>query len=105
MPIWLSVSSRPLPFSVSRPAMEPTMVTSRPSRIQTVPSPMTTSQCHLDQGNRSMPAGMLVFIVPVSAPLTAASRYVDAHRSGRPVDEPDGDCPRRLARNLQVTRP
>ena len=44
------------------------MVTSSPSRIQTVPRPITTSQCHLAQGNRSSRAGMSVVIRPVSTP-------------------------------------
>ncbi len=74
MPIWLSVMARPLPFSVSRPAIEPTMVTSSPSRIHTVPRPMTTSQCHLAQGNRSIRAGMFVLMLPVWTPLILASR-------------------------------
>ena len=46
--------------------IEPTMVTSRPSRIQTVPSPITTIQCHLAHGNRSNLAGMSVVMRPVS---------------------------------------
>ena len=65
MPIWLSVMEMPDPFSVSRLAIEPTMVTSSPSRIHTVPSPRTTSQCQRDQGSRSIRAGMLVLMVPV----------------------------------------
>jgi hypothetical protein len=36
-PTWLSLSPRPLSGSVRRMAMAPTMVTSSPSRIQTVP--------------------------------------------------------------------
>ena len=50
-------------FSVSRAPMAPTIVTSRPSRIQTVPSPSTTSQCHELHGSRSILAGMRVRIV------------------------------------------
>src|SRR4051794_1024292 len=53
----------PLPFSVSRPAIDPTIVTSSPSRIQTVPRPMTTSQCQRAHGRRSMRAGIFVSIV------------------------------------------
>ena len=68
----------PLPFSVSRAAIEPTIVTSRPSRIQTVPSPMTTSQWKRDHGSRSSRAGMFVSIVfnsgPLMAPLYPAQR-------------------------------
>src|SRR5215216_7639080 len=62
-PTWAAVSSRPLPSSVRRPPMAPTIVTARPSRIQTVPSPITTIQCHLDQGNRSILAGIWVSMV------------------------------------------
>ena len=64
-PICPAVSSIPLPFSVIRDATEPTIVTSSPSRIQTVPRPMTTSQWNLDQGNRSSRAGIRVSIVSV----------------------------------------
>jgi hypothetical protein len=63
LPTWDSVSSIPKPFSVRRLAIVPTIVTSRPSRIHTAPSPMTTSQCHLAHGRRSMRAGMSVSIV------------------------------------------
>ena len=63
----------PLPFSISREATELTFVTSRPSRIQTVPSPITTVQWNRDHGNRSSRAGMRVLMVPNS---TSA-----AHRS------------------------
>lgn len=48
------------PPSAIRPAMLPTMVTSSPSRIQTVPRPMTIRQCQRDQGSRSRRAGMSV---------------------------------------------
>src|SRR3954452_4487288 len=47
-PTWLSVIAIPLPFWVGGLAIAPTIVTSRPSRIQTVPSPTTTSQCQRD---------------------------------------------------------
>ena len=50
--------------------MAPTMVTSSPSRIQTVPSPITTSQCQRDQGSRSSRPGIRVSMVPVCASLT-----------------------------------
>ena len=43
--------------------MAPTMVTSSPSRIHTVPRPTTTSQWNFDQGRRSIRAGMVVRIV------------------------------------------
>src|SRR3712207_6258789 len=62
-PTWAALNWRPEPSSVRRPPMAPTMVTARPSRIQTVPRPMITIQCHLDQGNRSIRAGMFVSIV------------------------------------------
>ncbi len=44
----------PLSPSVSREAIAPTIVISRPSRIQTVPSPMTTIQWKRAHGRRSM---------------------------------------------------
>src|SRR3954454_12037220 len=47
------------------------MVTSSPSRIQTVPSPRSTSQRHLAHGSRSIRAGTLVRIVS-SLPAVAA---------------------------------
>src|SRR5215469_10682603 len=49
----------------SWPEMLPTIVTSRPSSIQTVPSPITIIQCHRDQGSRSRRAGTLVVTAPV----------------------------------------
>src|SRR5262245_20462008 len=57
----------PLPFSVRRDAIEPTIVTSSPSRIQTAPRPITTRQWKLDHGSRSSRPGMLVSIVAVVA--------------------------------------
>src|SRR5215207_3356075 len=54
-------------FSDSREAIAPTIVTSRPSRIQTVPSPSTTSQCQPLHGSRSMRAGMRVLKVSAMA--------------------------------------
>jgi MFS family permease len=48
----------PLPGSVRRAAIDPTMVTSRPSRIHTVPRPATTLQWKRDQGSRSRRAGI-----------------------------------------------
>jgi len=56
----------PLPFAEIAPAIDPTIVTSRPSRIHTVPSPTRIFQCQRDQGRRSSRAGMLVSIVPIS---------------------------------------
>ena len=66
MPIWAVVIAIPLPDSVRRGAIAPTIVTSRPSRIQTVPRPMTTIQWNCAHGSRSRRAGMLVSIRPVS---------------------------------------
>ena len=57
---------RPVLSGFSASLIEPTMVTSSPSRIHTVPSPMTTSQCHRAHGNRSIRAGMSVVMRPVS---------------------------------------
>jgi hypothetical protein len=42
----------------STPPMEPTRVTSSPSRIQATPSAITTRQCQRDHGRRSSRAGM-----------------------------------------------
>src|SRR5690606_23005764 len=58
------VRPMPLPSSVSRAAMDPTMVTSSPSRIHTVPSPTTIIQWKRDHGSRSMRAGIRVVRVP-----------------------------------------
>src|SRR3954451_3670289 len=58
-------------FSLSRLAIAPTIVTSRPSRIHTVPSPTTTSQCHPLHGRRSMRAGIRVRTVSSAAPMGA----------------------------------
>ena len=55
----------PLPGSVSRDATLPTIVTSRPSRIQTPPRPATTRQWNRDHGSRSSRAGMCVLMTPV----------------------------------------
>ena len=63
-PTWLSLSPRPLSGSVRRLAIAPTMVTSSPARIQTVPSPITTSQCHRAQGSRSSRPGIRVSMTP-----------------------------------------
>ena len=65
----------PLPFAEIAPAIEPTIVTSRPSRIQTVPSPTTIRQCHLDRGSRSSRAGMFVSIVPSPSPDSCCGRH------------------------------
>ena len=45
--------------------MEPTIVTSSPSRIHTAPSPMTIIQWNRAHGSRSRRAGMSVLTVPV----------------------------------------
>src|SRR3954466_11732214 len=54
----------PLPFSVRRDEIEPTIVTSSPSRIQTVPRPITTRQWNRDHGRRSRRAGIRVLRTP-----------------------------------------
>ena len=63
--IWLWVMWMPLPGLLIWPEIWPTIVTSRPSRIQTVPSPIMTIQCQRDHGSRSSRAGTLVLMVPV----------------------------------------
>lgn len=85
MPVtWAPLMASPLPSSESLLAMFPTTVTSSPSRIQTVPSPMTIIQCHRDQGSRSSRAGILVVTVlcpaaPIS--LTAPPSVLREHHS------------------------
>jgi hypothetical protein len=64
---WEEVMSRPLPSSERRLAMLPTIVTSRPSRIHTVPRPITIIQCQRDQGRRSRREGTDVVTVPMVA--------------------------------------
>ena len=68
----VEAGSSPSPVSVGLSAsdIEPTIVTSSPSRIQTVPRPITTIQCHRAQGSRSSRAGMSVVMRPVSTPMT-----------------------------------
>src|SRR3954452_6538340 len=73
----------PLSFSVSRGAIEPTIVTSSPSRIQTAPSPITTRQWKLDHGRRSRRPGMLVSIVAVWA-LKVRRGYHGARKGNLP---------------------
>ena len=60
---------RPVLAGFSASDIDPTMVTSSPSRIHTVPRPITIIQCHRAQGSRSSRAGMSVVIWPVSTPL------------------------------------
>ena len=69
----------PLPLAEIAPAIDPTIVTSSPSRIHTVPSPIRIFQCHRDHGSRSSRAGMLVSIVPSSPAddaIVAICRYL-----------------------------
>src|SRR3954468_20534696 len=49
-------------------ASEPTSVTSKPSRIHVIPSPITTIQCHLLHGSRSSRRGIIVSTTPPVAP-------------------------------------
>ena len=66
----------------------PTIVTSRPSRIQTAPSPTTTSQCQRAQGSRSMRAGMFVSMVRSSTgPDAMATSCQLTHRRTPAVHE------------------
>src|SRR4051794_28685320 len=75
----------PLPFSASRGAMLPTIVTSRPSRIHTVPRPITIVQCQRDHGSRSSRAGTEVSIVFVSVVVAALMREPPFHAEQYPV--------------------
>src|SRR5437868_12368063 len=63
-------------LSVSALAIEPTSVTSKPSRIHVIPRPMTTSQCQRLHGSRSSRFGMFVLTaLPVapSSPVAVAA--------------------------------
>src|SRR3954462_6110256 len=71
-PICELLSPSPVLLGFNASDIEPTMVTSSPSRIQTVPRPITISQCQRVHGNRSSRAGMSVVMVPVSTPLVMA---------------------------------
>src|SRR5258705_4884310 len=77
----------PLPASVMRGAIAPTIVTCSPSRIHTVPSPMTTLQWKRDHGSRSRRAGMFVLIVRGSrAVVLIADVSLELGRVRRTVD-------------------
>ena len=71
---------RPVLAGLRASDIEPTMVTSSPSRIQTVPSPITISQCHRAHGSRSSRAGMSVVICPVSTPLAMGFLLISGMR-------------------------
>ena len=78
----------PLPGSVSVGARKPMIVTSSPSRIQTIPSPITTRQWKLDHGSRSSRAGIRVSIVlnrpesAVASPASMLSTGIPGRRTG-----------------------
>ena len=59
--------------------MAPTIVTSTPSRIHTVPRPRMTSQCQRLHGSRSMRPGMRVVMI---SPALAASMATAFPRRG-----------------------
>jgi hypothetical protein len=56
LPMLAALSWMPLPRSVSRAATAPTIVSCRPSRIQTVPRPRTTRQWKRDHGRADQAA-------------------------------------------------
>ena len=100
---------RPVSASLRASDIEPTMVTSRPSRIQTVPSPTTIIQWNFDHGNRSSRAGMSVVMVPVCTPDMA---YLSP--AALPSEGPFRPCPKTagvgltlkgVARPVHYTRP
>src|SRR4051812_22208312 len=62
----------PEPFSVRREEIVPTIVTSSPSRIHTVPSPISTIQCQRAHGSRSSRAGIFVSMIRPSAAVSVA---------------------------------
>src|SRR5919206_3707993 len=94
--------SMPLPDSVIREATLPTIVTSRPSRIHTVPRPMTTIQWNLAQGSRSSRAGTRVLIAPSWTSLMARA-YPRAARAG--ARGPAADSPPRRAVTRRIRWP
>src|SRR5262245_27674484 len=94
-PISAAVSSMPLPCSVRREATLPTMVTSRPSRIQTPPSPMTTRQWNRDHGSRSSRAGICVVILPVCTAMAPPAVLPACRRLTRGVPAKSAHHPRR----------
>src|SRR3954449_7215936 len=55
---------------IEEPWIEPTSVTSSPSRIHVTPSAITTSQCQRLHGSRSRRAGMFVLTVSPVPPVT-----------------------------------
>src|SRR5687767_13674714 len=84
------LSPRPVLSSCRAADIEPTMVTSSPSRIQTVPSPITTSQCHRAHGSLSSRAGISVVIRPVSTPdAMVRLPFSDVGRKGEYPDAPE----------------
>src|SRR6202042_693237 len=85
----------PLPLAEIAPAIEPTIVTSRPSRIQTVPSPTRIRQCQLAHGSLSKRAGMLVSIVPSSWLLVERVAVASAITSSRSSARYPGPTPSR----------
>ena len=87
----------------------PTIVTSRPSRIQTVPSPISTIQCQRAHGSRSSRAGIFVSMMRPSvmdsvtcrspswiatAACSLSGRRGETRASGRASDRgPRARCP------------
>src|SRR5215212_2621614 len=98
-PTSAAVSSSPEPSSVRRPPIAPTIVTARPSRIQTVPRPMITIQCQRDQGRRSSRAGMLVSIVRREAASDCAMGPSPQRSVFRAFDYPGQKPEKPLSRN------
>jgi hypothetical protein len=61
-----------------------TMDTSSPSRIHVTPRAVTTSQCHRDQGKRSIRCGILVLMGAVGA-VGMSYRIIDRHLARRVI--------------------
>ena len=74
MPMSELLRPRPVSAGLRASDIEPTMVTSSPSRIHTVPSPTTIIQCQRAHGSRSIRAGMSVVMRPVSTDIVAPPR-------------------------------
>ena len=105
----------PLPALVSVLPTAPTIVTSRPSRIHTVPRPMSTIQCHCDQGKRSSRPGTVVsttpsdgaWVVVLNAMATSPPLAVTAPVGRTPWAPPSvlGDSVPRARRRLTPSSP
>jgi len=71
-------------FCVKALAIAPTSVTSKPSRIQVIPSPTTTSQCQRLHGSRSSRRGIMVSTASPVAPSSSVAAAFALMSTKRP---------------------